>query len=215
MTQPNAAASFANGLPRHPLYYLILTAVLYMVGGAALFFNLHCTAIAYMDQNVPQILAYTFALVFSSISMAIGLYFGAPKTWGLLFSAFIKTAKNTGASLPPRVGAVLLTGICLSSILFVSFCYYADWMSTWDYLRRFGVSGGYLISACVVLIGGPEFCCWLANGVRQFGKSVEESYWASEAQSAPNRIYLKNLTAHSIKSARQAAAQSANQYQHR
>lgn len=200
-------------LTRHPIYYAIVGYSLYAVGGGALFFNATCTQIAFTDSNTPALLAWFFALLFSCISIGIGLFLSSPDTWGEIWLSFLGTTKTAGVAgeqrAPKWLMAVLLAIVLLLIVGFFVFVYCADWISTWDFLSSWEISGIYLLSACLALIVGPETCFVLANAVLRQGKRVNVAYLKEGLNADPEIEYLKTVHAGRVKMAREAGLQDA------
>jgi hypothetical protein len=110
--------------------------------------------------------------------------------------------------------AMLLAIVILLIVGFFVFVYCADWISTWDFLSSWEISGIYLLSACLALIVGPETCFVLANAVLRQGKSVQVSYLKEGMNTDPEIEYLKTVKAGRVKMAREAGLQDGSGHPH-
>lgn len=207
-----------NGLTRHPLYYQIVGYTLYGLGGFALVVNTRCTAIAYRDSDVPLLLGWGFAALFSAVAVGVGLFLSSPSVWGELWFGFLGTAQNAGKhgdrTAPRVVTAVLLAVVVTALVGFLGVVYTLDWKTTWDYFSRLGVTGFYLLSSVLVLLFGPETSFILAHSILQQGKRASVPYLLEASQLEPHVEYLKQVRSGRIATARQAGQHDANQYQH-
>lgn len=208
----------SHGLSRHPIYYKIVGYTLYGLGGFALVVNTRCTAIAYRDSDIPLMLGWGFAALFSVVAIGVGLFLSSPSAWGELWFGFLGTARNAGRhgdrSAPRVVTAILLALVVTALGGFLAVVYALDLVTTWDYFARLGVKGFYLLSAVLVLLFGPETSFILAHAILLQGKRASVPYLLEATQIEPQLEYLKQVRAGRVATARQAGQKDANQYQH-
>lgn len=198
-------------------YYVVLAAILYIVGGLALALNTLITIGALRASGVPELVAILIAVLFSSTAVAIGVFLTSPSEWTTTWDQFTLVAAgaaNSKSKSQRQAAKLVLALMILLLVAYLLGIYAADTISTWDQLTRDTEPGFYHVVSTLGLIVGPECSFVLAYAQWQQSKLHRLTQVQRSSVTDPEITYLSEARIAQIKSAREAAKATSGQYQH-